>query len=226
MDYSNYLTLAKTKVGELISARDQVQKLYDDQSSRLAIIGLKRKILVEAKFAISFEIEDIQKTLKEDIDSLVTIAIQTVYDRDIAFALSFGRKPSGASEYKPCLIENGEEFNPKDEQCGGVLDAISYAMRIVLKGFESKKTRDFFFFDEPLKFLGGGMLAERSADMMKKINDELGIQSVIISHDEKCIRTADKIFHTTHDGLKSKVKEVFNSKTKQLVVKRVRATGI
>jgi hypothetical protein len=226
MDYTGYLATAKTKVGEKIAARDQVQKLFDEQASRLENIDLKEKALLEANFAISFEVEDIQKTLKEDIDSLVTIAIQTVYDREIAFALSFDRKPSGGSDYKPCLIENGEEFNPKDEQCGGVLDVISYAMRIVLKGFESEKTRDFFWFDEPLKFLGGGLLAEKAAEMMKKINDELGIQSAIISHDSTCIRTADKIYHTIHDGMKSEVKEVFSSKKRKPVVKRIKATGI
>ena len=64
----------------------------------------------------------------------------------------------------------------------------------------SERNRDFIFFDEPLKFLGGGILAEKAASMMKNINDELGIQSVIISHDQKCIQKADRIYNTTHNG--------------------------
>lgn len=226
IDVTSFLANSKVKVTGLISDRDASLKIFNTNKIRLEQIELKKKALEEAKAAISFEIEDIQKTLKKDIDSLITIAIRSVYDRDISFALSFERKPSGASEYKPMIIENGEEFSPKDEQCGGVLDIISYAMRIVLKGFEAKTSRSFIFFDEPFKFLGGGVLAERAAKTMKKINDELKIQSVIISHDEKCIWVADKIFHTTHDGFKSTTTEVLSRRvTKPLKnkISRVRA---
>jgi len=208
IDVTSFLANSKVTVADFISARDQNLRLFNNNASRLSSIDIKTKALEEAKAAISFEIEDIQKTLKKDIDSLITIAIRSVYDREISFALSFERKPSGASEYRPIIIENNEEFSPKDEQCGGVLDVISYAIRIVLKGFEAKVSRSFIFFDEPFKFLGGGILAERAASMMKKINDELNIQSVIISHDEKCIWSADKVFHTTHNGYKSTTNEV------------------
>lgn len=223
-DYTAFLEQSKTKVNDLISARNQNKRMFNANKERLENVKAKLEYLAEAKTAISFEIEDIQKTLKMDIDSLITIAIQSVYDRGITFALDFSRTPSGASTCKPIVIENGEEFNPKDEQCGGVLDVISYAMRIVLRGFEVNKSRDFIFFDEPFKFLGGGVLAERATRMMKKINDGLKIQSVIISHDEKCIWNADKIYHTTHDGYKSTTIEVHvkESPTKKKI-KRIRA---
>lgn len=221
MDRKSFLAVANTRINSLIATRDEKRRQFENNKNRLNDIELKISSLSEALMAISFEVEEIQKRLKIDIDSLVTIAIRTVYDRDISFALVFGRGVTGASSYTPVIIENGEEFDPKDEQCGGVLDVISYAMRIVLKGFEAKESRNFFAMDEPFKFLGGGLLAERASDMMKQINDELGIQSLIISHDENCIRTADRIYHTTHNGTKSSVGLSFPTAQGILTPKRI-----
>lgn len=204
MDYRLILSNAATRINSMIATRDEKVKQFEANEKRLSDIDIKITSLNDAKFTISFEVEKIQKRLKTDIDNLITIAIRTVYDRDISFALVFGRGATGASSYKPTIIENGEEFDPKDEQCGGVLDIISYAMRIVLKGFEVNESRNFIAMDEPFKFLGGGLLAERAANMMKQINDELRIQSLIISHDEQCIKTADKIYHIAHNGKNSK----------------------
>jgi len=202
------------KVEEIYSFYSRLIASYEITKNNL--LGSVKKIkrmsqlkeeLEEARRIINNEIISIQKTLKEDIDSLVTIAINIVYEgRGLEFALIFDKKPSGASEYKPIILERGEEFDPKSEQCGGVLDVISYTMRPILHSLEVGSPRPFIFSDEPFKFLGGGLYGEKAASMRKRINTELGIQEVVIAHDDETISTADRIYKVTHDGKKSSVK--------------------
>jgi DNA repair exonuclease SbcCD ATPase subunit len=204
MSRREYIQQCSSFIKSAISSRNNMVRDIQTKETELNKLKSAGVSLEEAKHIISAEIANIQSSLKEDIDSLVTIALNIVYEgRDIQFAMLFDKSKSGASQYKPVIIENNEEFSPKDEQCGGALDVISYALRIILHSFEKPKGRDFLFFDEPFKFLGGGVMGELAADMAKKVNSDLGIQSVIISHDEISLSKADKVYHIHHNGKQS-----------------------
>lgn len=203
-EVDRFLQTTDGTINALVCERNEINNSITRVSEQLNKIAKSIAALEEARIAINNEIRAIQETLKEDIDSLVTIALQIVYEgRNVEFTMDFDRTPAGNSQYKPFIVENGEKYNPKDEQCGGALDVISYAMRIVLFTFEHKQGNRFMFFDEPFKFLGGGLYANRAAIMAAKINADLKIQSIMISHDEQTIGTADKIYNVDHNGKSS-----------------------
>src|SRR4030066_377833 len=125
------------QVRELKATRQEILRQIQLNTSRKKTVLKAIDDLEEAKHIISSEMVKIQSTLKEDIDSLVTIALRIVYEgRDIEFGIKFGKTPSGTSTYKPAFIENGEEFDPKEEQCGGALDVSSYSLQTILMNFE------------------------------------------------------------------------------------------
>jgi hypothetical protein len=201
-DYQQIITNKLRIVTELKASRDEILNGIQSKKSRVEKIIKAMSDLLEAKHIIASEMTNIQKTLKEDIDSLVTIALKIVYEgRDVEFSLEFGKTPSGVSTYKPFIIENGEKYDPKEEQCGGALDVSSYNLQTILKAFEKPIGRPFRLNDEPFKFLGGGILAERAFEMAKTINTEMSIQSILISHDEAAIASADVIYRITHNGI-------------------------
>jgi DNA repair exonuclease SbcCD ATPase subunit len=225
VDRSIYLAESATFVKSMISTRNDIQAKIQAKEERKQFLSYIISSLEEAKHVITNEINAIQVSLKEDLDSLVTIALNIVYeDRDLKFAMLFDKSKAGISQYKPVIVENDEEFSPKEDQCGGSLDVISYALRIILHSFEKPKGRDFMLFDEPFKFLGGGVLAERASDMAKKINTDLGIQALIISHDETAISKADIVYHVEHDGKVSTVNKIRTSGTEhqEEVIERIR----
>lgn len=204
MDNRQYIQESLNFVNKVISTRDQIRESIKEKKRFRENLEWILSSLEEAQVIISTEITSIQKSLKEDINALVTIALRIVYEeREVSFHMSFDKNKAGQSQYKPFIIENDEKFSPKEDQCGGALDVISYALRIILHSFEKPKGRDFMIFDEPFKFLGGGVLAERAADMAKKINTDIGIQSLIISHDESSIGKADIVYHIDHNGRNS-----------------------
>lgn len=222
MDRRQYFAESAAFIRTMISTRDSINRNIQSNNQKINELDFSIGGLEEAKHIITNEKNEIQRTLKEDIDSLVTIAINIVYnERDIKFAMLFDKSPAGVSQYKPVLIEHDEEYSPKEDQCGGSLDVISYALRIILKSFEKPKGRDFMLFDEPFKFLGGGLYAERAAEMAKKINEDLGIQSLIISHDVASISRADVIYHVDHDGRKSVVERSIQPQVEEKI-ERVR----
>lgn len=206
MDRRDFIEGCKNFIATVKKARDDVQANIQAKNEVLERQLIAYRSMEEAKQIISNEISSIQLRLKEGIDNLVTIALKIVYcDRDISFNFQFDKSSSGQSQYKPVIVENGEEFDPKSEQCGGALDVISYALRIILHSVEVPKGRDFMLFDEPFKFLGGGPDGQRAADMKKKIDNDLEIQSIVLSHDEIILSRAEKVYFVKHDGRKSDV---------------------
>ena len=104
---------------------------------------------------------------------------------------------TGKLQCKPIIwekINNKEyEFNPGD-MGGSILDPISFAFRIVLRNFQDNKVRNVFILDEPMKNCGHGELLNQAANMFKEISHKLGIQLIIITHENELIDIADKSF--------------------------------
>ena len=158
--------------------------------------------LNEAKWVLSEASNLTQSVVKESIESLVTIAITSVWDRNYQFLCEFELKRN-----KPeCLLRvqegDQEPYLPEYDQGGSILDIISYALRIVLWSMEDPITMPVFYLDEPFKMVGSGTSEEvgRAIDMIKRTSKELGLQLIINTHEEEITAIADRGFTITHSG--------------------------
>ena len=90
------------------------------------------------------------------------------------------------------LVQDGENepYIPKEEQGGGLLDIISFALRVVLWSLEKPRSRNILIMDEPFRWTGN--LTELAANMMKEISKKLGLQIIMVTHDERLMEIADK----------------------------------
>ncbi len=131
-----------------------------------------------------------QDQVREYIEELVSLALQSVFGMEYFFILEFQEK-RGQSEIKPTILWKQEKFSPRDEVGGGVVDIASFALRLVLWTLSGNRTAPVFILDEPFKFLSKDK-TEAAADMLRGIADLLGIQVIMISHDEGLIVAADK----------------------------------
>jgi len=157
-----------------------------------------------------------QEDIKNHIEDLVTLALQAVFDREWQFKLIFERKRNDF-EVRPVIIENGEEFDPKDELGGGAIDIISYSLRIILftLGFESdSNVEKVMWLDEPMKFVGTGDLMHRAGSMIRDISQTLGIQTIMITHDEELAEISDRAWEITHRDGKSIVTQTVGVKNR------------
>jgi DNA repair exonuclease SbcCD ATPase subunit len=164
------------------------------------------KYYEEARWVITEVTKQTQLNFKEQVESLVTIAIQSVFDRPFEFKLEFNEKPTRL-EIQPVIKEGDNEYIPKHEMGGGMIDLISFAFRVVLWALSDPQPRNTIILDEPLKMVGSALI-DRAGQMIKKLSDELNLQIILISHEEELIAIADKAWQIEHDGTKSKAKVV------------------
>ena len=108
-------------------------------------------------------------------------------------------------ECEPVIFENGNEFVPKDDMGGGILDIISFALRIVLWGLETPKSRNLIILDEPFKQCG--KLITKACQMVKEISKMLGVQIIMVTHSDELIDIADKSWHVQYTNGMSIVTE-------------------
>ena len=119
--------------------------IQEKQRKRKDIRKLNKKIEMHIAAQITLnEFSKIsQEKFKEKIESLVTMFIQAVFDRPFTFHLEFQKKRNNI-ECVPIIKEGEDEFSPKDDMGGSILDLISFAFRIVLWSLESPRSINVF----------------------------------------------------------------------------------
>jgi len=146
-----------------------------------------------------------QENMTKKVETLVTLAIRTVFDRPLTFKLIFEEKRKNV-EARPVILEGGNEFSPKDDLGGGVIDIVSFALRLVIWHISTPRRRNIFILDEPFRFTG--KLINKAGEVLQYLSKELGFQVILISHDDELIGFCDRVYRIHHNGVESVVKLV------------------
>jgi DNA repair exonuclease SbcCD ATPase subunit len=86
-------------------------------------------------------------------------------------------------------------LDPLDSSGYGTVDVASLALRIAAWSMQVPRTRNVILLDEPFKFLDGQTdRIEKASQMIKELSDRLGIQFIIVTHDNTLANYADKTF--------------------------------
>src|SRR3972149_10559766 len=177
----------------------------ESKEQELAILKKYNEDLQKARAIIGEVGKNTQTYLKEYIESMCSMALQTVFEEEIKFIIDFDIKRN-RPEAKINLQINNLLIDPKDSCGGGVLDVASFALRVVLWSIENPKSSNVIILDECFKFLHGKM--ENASQLLKKLSKDLNIQFIIVSQLDELTQYADKAFIVTHNGKFSEVKEI------------------
>ena len=189
--YENILNTYRIKKNLLQDSKREVEKQLDD-------ISVLYDNLVEARDIMSAVGNISQKEIKTIIEELVSQALQGIFGDNYSFELDdkiLRNKP----ETDFYVIINGKRRSLKDELGGGVVDVISFALRIVLWAIRNPRTDNVIVFDEPLKFVSRDKLP-LCAEMIKKLSEMLLLQFIIITHESQLAAAADTLFHVEQDN--------------------------
>lgn len=161
--------------------------------------------LIKARWILAEVTKLTQERFKRRVESLITMVIRSVFDRDFEFELIMERKRNKL-ECRPIIKENGNEFDPKFDRGGGLIDVISFAFRLVLWSLEKPSSRNVFILDEPFRFIGKGAMLERAGVMLKELSEKLNFQVIMITHEKQLESIADKVFQVSYKDGKSYIK--------------------
>jgi DNA repair exonuclease SbcCD ATPase subunit len=208
----NFLMTIEEIVKEFSEIKGREKQLQKTLSDKLdTILDLKESATnqSDARWVLTEVSQLTQSRFKSKVEALVTMAIQSVFDRPFEFFLEFERKRN-KMECRPIVKElvNGKyrEFDPEEDMGGGIIDIISFAFRIVLWNLENPSSRNAIVLDEPMKNMG--KLIVLGGQVLKEISHKLNFQVILITHDEELIEIADRSYQVSHDGNKSVVKLV------------------
>jgi len=139
-----------------------------------------------------------QEELTYQIGELVSLALEGVFEDPYELSLDFVVK-RGKTEAEITFKRDGEEMDPMGASGGGAVDIAAFALRVSLWCLQRPKTRNVILLDEPFRFLSRN-LRPKAAEILTQLSSKLGIQFVMVTHDQDLIGSADKVFVVENKG--------------------------
>lgn len=173
--------------------RDQLKKSISATTKRLEELKQEQEDIVRALEIIQQVAKLTQQQLEIHIGELVSLALEAVFPNPYKMVLKFESRRNRSEADLLLQDENGNLLSPMEAVGGGVVDVAALALRIALWSLKQPRPRAIMIMDEPLRFLSSD-LQDRASRMLKEISEKLGIQFIIVTHEENLLAAADKVF--------------------------------
>lgn len=149
-----------------------------------------------------------QESLSYHISEITSLALEAVFEDPYTLKVEFVERRN-KTECDLLFSRDGEDVNPMDATGGGAIDVASYSLRIASWSMLIPKLRNTIILDEPFKNLSKDM-QDKASMMIKEVSKKLGIQFIIITHEEMLSSFADKTFmvHTKRKKINGKRRKV------------------
>lgn len=181
--YPDLLNKAKAKL-------EIYQSQLDKATKEVAQLTERQKGIEEAQIFIQSVAKATQEKIRFRLEDIVNLALSTVFGPRYRFEIKFESK-YGQAEASLVLYDGDNELDPMASNGGGILDLLSFALRIAL--LIISKNRKILILDEPMKFVSND-LRESAYTLMQKLSHELGIQIICVTHEEELISKADLVY--------------------------------
>lgn len=174
---------------------NQIRLSFLDQQKRLGNlfdpeqIKQEKRELLQAKheLAVSSKVLEIiqavskgmQFKTKIHISGIVTKCLKTIFGDDTyEFDIEF-KERANKTTAEIVFTKDGEQFDPKDEMGGGILEVAAFALRLSAIILSQPTIRRIMILDEPFKNIRGEEYRSRVKDLIMSLADELNVQFII-----------------------------------------------
>ena len=181
-EYSDFLAVAKDRFSNYRDEKKMISSLLSEKQQLLTNLEGCRELMNIVGTAC-------QEQVKSVVEKLVSEALQAVFGDNYGFELEL-KIVRNQPEIYMYVIRDGQKFTLKEELGGGIVDLVSFVMRIVLWSISTPRSASVMILDEPGKFISKD-LQELFGEVIIELSRMLGIQFVVISHEEELIGIAD-----------------------------------
>lgn len=195
---SGNITTFRHKLEQRKGAHTTLVDQCNSLTTKLDTFKSDRNNIERAQIIIQEVALETQENLRFRISSLISLAISSVFGEDAPkFDIQFEHKNNRV--VAQLFLVDGEEnqYDPLDDCGGGLADVCAFALQICFWSLQTPQSRNTLILDEPLKWLKGGDLPIKGAEMIKQLSTKLGLQIIMVSHSEELIDTADRVFEVT-----------------------------
>jgi DNA repair exonuclease SbcCD ATPase subunit len=150
-----------------------------------------------------------QQAIADKVSELVTSALRTILGERYSFKVLFKSQKNKILCDFVIQRDDGLTIDPMSAAGGGVVDLISFALRIVAL-LMSGINRNVLILDEPFRFLDKNK-QEVAASLVRNLSETLNIQFIIITHEKSIIQAGSKIFNVTQKNGISQIEKYLDS---------------
>lgn len=136
-----------------------------------------------------------QQQLQFNISDIVSLALDSVFDDPYELKVDFVQRRN-KTECDLLFVREDLKIDPIEASGVGAIDIASFALRIASWSMKYPRTRSIIMLDEPFRHLSTNY-QERASAMIKEISEKLGLQFVIVTHEENLLSSADKVFEVS-----------------------------
>jgi DNA repair exonuclease SbcCD ATPase subunit len=182
----------RNKLERQKGAKAQVEKNLETLNSQLQD---NRRSLIrheEAREIIKSVGLKTQRELQFHISDITSLALEAVFPNPYELKVEFVERRN-KTECDLLFVRDENEIDPITASGVGAIDVAAFALRIASWSMMIPRTRNVIIMDEPFRFLSVNYQQQASA-MIKELSDKLGLQFIIISHEQTLTANADKIF--------------------------------
>ena len=174
--------------------RDQIEVSITTLSERLSDTKRDLRRYEEAREILRAVGLETQRMLQYHISDITSLALEAVFDDPYELVVEFVQRRN-KTECDLFFSRRGSRVDPLDASGGGAVDVASFALRIAAWSMQSPKRRNVIILDEPMKFLDTQTdRLERASMMLKELSERLGLQFIIVTHEDTLTQYADRVF--------------------------------
>jgi ABC-type spermidine/putrescine transport systems, ATPase components len=169
--------IEKNLADALLLLREKKRALHHHEQAREIIreVGLKT-----------------QQSLQFHISNITSLALESVFFDPYELKAEFVQRRN-KTECDLYFLRDGNRIDPLSASGVGAVDVASFALRIASWSMERPRSLPVIVLDEPFRFLSADY-QEQASLMVKEISQKLGIQFIIVTHEQILASNADRIF--------------------------------
>lgn len=186
--------------------RDQIEISISDLTEKISNTKRTLRRSEEARVVLREVGLATQQQLQYHISDITSLALEAVFPNPYELVAEFVERRN-KTECDLYFTRAGSRIDPLDASGGGAVDVAAFALRVAAYSMKNPKLRPVLMLDEPLRFLSVDM-QEKASRMIKELSKKLGLQFIIITHEQTLAEYADKTFTIQ---LKKKISKIQKS---------------
>ena len=186
------IQILRNKLEQQKGQRQQVEKSLSDLQVQLKEKGRSLRQHEQAKEIIRTVGQKTQEQIQFHIEDIVSMALDAVFANPYKFAVEFVQRRN-KTECDLYFVRDGNKIDPITASGVGAVDVASFALRIASWSMMVPHTRNTIILDEPFRYLSENY-QEQASLMLKELSQKLGLQFIIVTHEQVLTEYADKTF--------------------------------
>jgi DNA repair exonuclease SbcCD ATPase subunit len=172
--------------------RNQIAKSVNNLQSSLRQTEKSLRRHERAREIVRIVGLETQQQLQYHISDITSLALEAVFPDPYELVAEFVQRRN-KTECDLLFQRDGHQIDPISASGVGAVDVASFALRIAAWSMQTPRTRNVIILDEPFRFLSENY-QEKASMMLKELSDRLGLQFIIITHEQTLAEYADKLF--------------------------------